>query len=393
VLKSPSDLYQWYYGFIKNIDYNSTSVLKNEVDSLTHNSKSDAEKARKIYYWVQDHIRYVAFEAGMEGFIPRQPDSVCDKKYGDCKDMATILTSMLRMAGLKAYPTWIGTRDIPYTYEQLPSPLVDNHMISALRLDDKYYFLDATSKYLTFGYPSSFIQGKEALIAIDSSNFKIEKVSETDASRNMTVDSFHLSIDQRLLRGNAVERLTGYDRQNFSYYLGNLESDNFKKGMEAHMAVGNNKFFLDTFQIINRDDRDHDLIIKHQFHVADYVQQVGDETYVNLNLDRLYYNDVIDTATRKLDREEEYKSVTRQHYELDVPKGYVVEYLPPSKSFHDDLFSFDITYNQTADKISLDKTITTNCLLLKKEDFSRWNAMIHELNKAYNEAIILKKKT
>jgi len=392
ILGSADDLYKWYYGFIRNVNQSYSAQLKQLVDSITLTARSDEEKARQIFYWVQDRIRYVAFEEGMAGFIPRAADSVCDKRYGDCKDMAGLLTRMLREAGLNAYPAWVGTRDIPYTYEQLPSPLVDNHMISALQLNGKYFFLDATSKHLGLQYPSSFIQGKEALIAIDSSKYKIERVNEVEAEQNAVTDSFRLAIDQRVLNGTGVKHLVGYPQQNFAYFLSDLSSTNFKKGLEARLAVGNNKYLLDTFKIVNRDERDKDLIVNSKFHIADYVQQAGDEIYVNMNLDRPYYNDLLDTATRKLDREIDYKSLTRQHYEIEIPAGYEVEYLPSSSSFRNDSFNYEIKYTQSQGKVMLDKTITVNCLLLARKDFPDWNNLVHQLSKAYNEAIILKKK-
>jgi hypothetical protein len=391
VLSSADDLYKWYYGFIKNLNTTKSQELQEIVDSLTHNTKDDLDKVRNIFYWVQDHIRYVAFEAGLQGFIPREADSICQKRYGDCKDMSSILTTMLTYAGFKAYPTWVGTRDIPYTYEELPSPLTDNHMITTLEYKGKFIFLDGTANHLPYGYPSGFIQGKEALIAIDSGNYKIEKIPEVPSEKNTTIDSFKLTIEDRMLRGKAVERLTGYDRQYFCYFLGNLEEHYFKKAMESHLTVGNNKYHLDTFIIANRDDRDKDLIISSQFYLSDYIQQAGDEIYINLNLDKMQYNDFLDTAKRKLDYEEDYKWLTHQHYELEIPKGYMVEYLPPAKSVHGDLFGFNVAYTQSGTHIILDKSQYLNVLLLKRKDFPEWNTMIKELNKAYSDAIILKK--
>ena len=392
VMASADDLYQWYYGFIKDINIEKSQHLQWLVDSLTKNSKTDKEKAAQIYYWVQDHIRYVAFEDGLQGFIPRQADSVCVKRYGDCKDMASILTSMMKQSGLTAYPAWVGTRDIPYTYEQVPSPLADNHMIAALKMDGQYYFLDATSKHLSLGFPSSFIQGKEALIAIDSEKYHIEKIPEVGYEKNATIDSFHLIIDNRVVKGTATKRLRGYDRQYFTYFLGNLEPDDFDEAMESRLGVGNNKFRLDTAWIVNRNDREKDLVVQSRFHIADYAQQVGDEIYINLNLEKLYYNDLIDTSIRKLDREEDFKWITRQYYELEIPAGYQAEYIPKAKSHRHDLFGFDFNYRQAGNRIILEHSFFVNYLLLKRENFSSWNKMIQELSKAYNEAIILKKK-
>jgi hypothetical protein len=59
--------------------------------------------------------------------------------------MANLMTEMLKLAGLEAYMTWIGTRHIPYDYT-LPSLAVDNHCISTVILGGKEYYLDGTEK-------------------------------------------------------------------------------------------------------------------------------------------------------------------------------------------------------------------------------------------------------
>ena len=55
--------------------------------------------------------------------------------------MASLIVTMLKVAGVKSYRTWIGTRDLPYKYSQVPTPLVDNHMIATyIAADGQYYF-------------------------------------------------------------------------------------------------------------------------------------------------------------------------------------------------------------------------------------------------------------
>ena len=49
---------------------------------------------------LQNNINYVAFEDGLGGFIPRGAASVCDKRYGDCKDKSLLLVTLLRDEGL-----------------------------------------------------------------------------------------------------------------------------------------------------------------------------------------------------------------------------------------------------------------------------------------------------
>ena len=103
---------------------------------------------------------------------------------------------MLKIAGIKGYLTWIGTRDIPYNYTELPTPFTDNHMILTYKNGGKVYFLDATGQYLPLELPSSFIQGKEALVGIDSTEYEILKVPVIDADVNSHIDSSVIWIDK-----------------------------------------------------------------------------------------------------------------------------------------------------------------------------------------------------
>ena len=102
--------------------------------------------------------------------------------------MANLIVNMLKLAGVKAYHTWIGTRDLPYKYSKVPTPLVDNHMIATyISADKQYYFLDATSDHTPFGLPSSMIQGKEALIGLDPTHYEVKMIPEIAKEKNVMV--------------------------------------------------------------------------------------------------------------------------------------------------------------------------------------------------------------
>src|SRR5450432_1202011 len=164
-LGNPDDLYHLNHSFLQGINGEVSPQLRSVVDSLTKGLKGPEEKGRRIYAWVQQNVKYIAFEQGMEGFIPRDANLVCSRRFGDCKDMASILTVMLNTASVPAYYTWIGTRDLPYRYSETPTPIVDNHMICTIRLGDRYIFLDATDPECVFGMPSAGIQDKQAMVS------------------------------------------------------------------------------------------------------------------------------------------------------------------------------------------------------------------------------------
>src|SRR5690606_37487612 len=84
VLSSLDDLYGWYYSFISQHrkDPPSADLVKIVEELKTPNDTRD-DIVKKIYYWVQDNIRYIAFEEGMRGLIPHTGSYVCEKRYGD----------------------------------------------------------------------------------------------------------------------------------------------------------------------------------------------------------------------------------------------------------------------------------------------------------------------
>ena len=196
VLSSLDDLYAWYHTFVKDLNKETSPELLSIVNKIKGACSSDIEIVKGVFYWVQENIQYVAFEQGMRGLIPPSGSYVCEKRYGDCKDMANLIVNMLRLAGIKGHHAWIGTRDLPYLYSRIPTPLVDNHMIAVyIGSDNQYYYLDATSDHTPFGLPSSMTQGKEVLIGIDEKNYEVKTIPEISKERNIMVDSVVIESD------------------------------------------------------------------------------------------------------------------------------------------------------------------------------------------------------
>ncbi len=392
VLSSPKDLYQFYNGFVKDIKPEGNASLQATVDSLVRNASTEEEKVRRILYWVQDHIKYIAFEDGMRGFVPNSASLVFNNRYGDCKDMSSITWSMLRMAGINnAYLAWIGTRRLPYRYQDVPTPLVDNHMIAVYRGKTGYVFLDATSRHTQFGLPSSMIQGKEALVGISPEQFEVVPVPVLSSATNLHQDSLHLRFGNNRLSGSGSLKMLGYPKTNTTYSLEGAHKTVEKETIKKILTKGHNKFFVENYKLVNLYERDVPLLINYSCAIEDYHRQIGNELYINLHLQRDFENDRIDLEKRKQQRENDYQFVDRQVVVMDIPEGYKVQYLPQNQQFNHPLFNFSIRYNSIGNQVVLEKQIHINHLLLPKEDFGQWNNMITALQEAYREVVILSK--
>ena len=125
------------------------------VDELPQSFKEKIEAIRAKYAdpklqisavlsLVQNEIRYVGIEIGRGAFIPRPPELVLARGYGDCKDKSYLLVTALRMLGLDARPAYAHLSDGQNLIDRLPSPYVFDHAIVQVRLDGNTYWLDPT---------------------------------------------------------------------------------------------------------------------------------------------------------------------------------------------------------------------------------------------------------
>lgn len=383
------DLNRFYYKFIKDVNTKPDEQLKKLVADVTKGANSDREKAKKIYQWVQGNIKYVAFEDGMGGFIPREANIVCQRKYGDCKDMTGLLVTMCKIAGLKSHYTWIGTRKKAYKYEETPLPVADNHMICAVDLDGEFVFLDGTDAIIPFGPPPYNLQGKEALVHIDKDNYKVIRIPVVDADENVLIDSAYISLADKGVTGGATLNVKGYGAWRLIELMQYRNKKEKEEAIKAITSRGSNKYAQKDFDFkISADKTAH---IYSTFEIPDYTQKVGDEMYINLNLHRSYQNQWIDAKERTVPQENDYKNISRQIVVLEVPKGYHVTYLPPPfEKGSDKLWKCKINYENSGNTIRLIKEFEMNTLYIEPEQFEENNKLVEELRKQYQESIILK---
>lgn len=383
-LESDKDLYDWYSSLIKDINQKDETELKAITDELIQDKETDEAKAKAIFNWVQQKIRYVAFEDGMGGFIPREAADVCSKRYGDCKDMANLLNQMMTYAELNSYLVWIGTRNRPYSYKEVPTPMVDNHMIAAIKLDEEIIFLDATGQYVPFGYPTPFIQGKEAMVNLGGEH-QIIKVPEMNADANLNKNTIHVNIEGDVLKCTGEKQLKGYSKMNFLHRVdayANEEEDFWK----YYLSIGNNKFELgkQTHELHTYDFEN--AVINYDFTLESYARKVGSRILLNPHL----YKTSLDLLEedRKTDYEFSYNRTHEMQYLINIPEGYTVNKLPANSEMKNDFLSYAITYEQQEDKIVVGVSISNHALLVKKENQAAYNEVVAALKKAQKKNIM-----
>lgn len=379
------DLYNWYSYLYKKC-VNKPDELKAKVTELTKGKANDIEKVKAIFYWVQDNIRYIAFEDGLAGFIPATAQDVFKSKYGDCKGMANLMTEMLRVAGLEAYMTWIGTRHLPYDYT-LPSLAVDNHCISTVILGGKEYFLDGTEKYIPFGDYAWRIQGKEVLIG-KGDKYDVKKVPLQDKEKSKILTQTTFKLENNILKGHVKVTLTGEQRTNFHQYYHDLPSDDKKKLIQRFLEFGNKNLAVANVKTSDLNNREIPVVVEGDIDLSNYVITEDKEIYVGID----FFPEDLRGLVPDKDRQQDYALhsayVSQDETELMLPAGYKVTSLPAAINEKTEDYEASGSYSSKDNKVIFKKTLSFNTGRIRKADFENWKTFTKKL-KDFNSNLIL----
>ncbi len=387
LFENVKDLYSWYNSVCADIG-NDPETMKAKVTELTANKKTDQEKVESIFYWVQDNIRYIAFENGIMGFKPDAAQNVFKKKYGDCKGKANLLKTMLGIAGFDARLTWIGTSDLPYDYT-LPSLAVDNHMICTVILNGKRYFLDGTEEYIALNDYAQRIQGKQVLIE-DGKNHILDKIPEFSAERNKESIINKMNITDNLITGSTVAEYNGESKISVQSAFASTRSEKKTESLSSFIRSDNGNIEVSNITNSDFNDRQKPLQLKYDFKANNQVTKTGNELYVVMDWEKDFGSlEMPDDRKNDYEFNQKYYMVTQS--ELTIPAGYKVDYIPAAFKKTTPAWSFEGAYVNKGKSVVYTKTIVINKPILKKSDFAGWNAFIADINKFYNDQVVLTK--
>ncbi|MCF6279983.1 MAG: DUF3857 domain-containing protein [Flavobacteriaceae bacterium] len=391
VLNDVSDLYSWYTTLTKQVDRSNLESVFTIAENLVKNLYSDPEKAKAIFNWVQSNISYIAVGDGYNGFIADGASSVFTKRYGDCKGMTNILYEMLNHVNIKTHHTWIGSRKKPFSYYDVPTPIVDDHMIATIIIDKKKIFLDATDAYVPFGMPSSFIQGKEALIGVSDTEFEIVKVPEQAKEKNISTIETTVTLDENTIKASEKRTFTGYRMVDF---IGDVKRNKNDKTEEEYLnhkyKIGNNKTSYLNINLGDLSAKDS-YSITYDLEINNYVKKIGSKIYLNLNLEKPLSNDIILIKKQRFGKKIDHKYIKNYITTFVIPEGYKLKSIPKNSSNELELYGYSFTFKQKNNKLVVNKRIYMNTLALESEQFEDYNIFIKSLIKAYKKSIVLEK--
>lgn len=285
-----SDLGTWYTQLSSNArDANPALVQK--VQELAPANLSLAQRIKALAAFAQRDVRYVEIQIGIGGWRPHNATDIFSHRYGDCKDKATVLSSMLSQIGVKSYYLLINTQRGLVTEKSPPLASFD-HMILAISMPEASYaksmpamyehprlghllIFDPTNDVVPFGQLPFYEQDNYGLLMGDQGGELIHlPLTPPDANGIVRNAKLKLLPDGGL-QGEIEERYTGFYAMLFRGGLQHETENDRKKFIERFLASSLGNFQLDKYELVNADDIDQDLIIRFNFSAAHYAKNAG----------------------------------------------------------------------------------------------------------------------
>jgi hypothetical protein len=229
-----------------------TPEVASRAKELTRDAATDYERIRAIGRYAQG-VKYVSIQMGLGrggGYRPHAAADVLAKNYGDCKDKANLMRSLLKAVGIEAYPVAVFSGDRERVREDWPSPQQFNHAIVAVRLKEpvqepavgavpglgRVLFFDPTDEHTPVGLLPQEQEGSLGLlVSADKGSLVSLPRSEPQANRVERVIDVTLAEDGSL-SGKVEELAVGHAAARSRREREQGAAGEYRREMEAWVA-------------------------------------------------------------------------------------------------------------------------------------------------------------
>ena len=201
------DLARWYWSLVRE-QFTLSDQMRTTVAQLVAGKQTTADKVAAIHDFVVRNIRYVGLEFGIHGFKPYRAIDIFQRKFGDCKDTASLMKVMLNEAGIEAHIVLIRTSDLGRVVSGPPSLAIFNHAIAYVPELDLY--LDGTAGHNGLRELPSADQNATAVIILDGQGGRPVTTPAQPSSASVRTVSVRATVSaEGVTSGQISSRQTG----------------------------------------------------------------------------------------------------------------------------------------------------------------------------------------
>ena len=382
------EIYQWWFLLSKD-KIRADTAIKKKVIELIKTSEKTEEKIRAISNFCSQNIRYVAVEYGQAGYEPHYAAEVFKNKYGDCKDQAILLVTMLREAGIPSWPVLIPTKEAYNLNEDFPEMLFD-HCIAACALEGKLIFMDPTAQTCSFNDLPSGDQARSVLL-VKGYGFEILKTPLYGPEHNLIQENMSARIedDGRISSTRKILPHGLYDQAErywFLYTAPELVRDTLQEKIQE-ISIGAK---VDNYRVENASDLNTPVVLEYSFHGPEYCIPAG-------NLRIMPQLAGVDTSvaaklTRRYPIEFPACEMREASFEFTIPKNFSVKYMPENIHVQNQWFEYLVEYAHKNGSLSFHQAFSLKTREISQHEYPGFKTLLQELARTIKQRVVLERQ-
>jgi hypothetical protein len=322
--------------------------IKQKVAALTASSTTQLGKMQALAKFVQGDIRYVAIELGIGGWQPHPAPEIFTHRYGDCKDKATLMSSMLHEIGVESFyisintvrggaapdrPPMIGWFNHEILAVRLPADVKDKLLVAVIEHPKlgRLLIFDPTDEYTPFGQLRGELQANHGLLVTPDGG-ELLKLPEMPPAMSGIQRTAKLTLNPRgTLSGEVAETRFGDSALWQRVMLKSVTKETDKiKPIENVVANSLSTFQITKANILNLNQTDQPFGYQYSLVAESYAKTAGNLLLVRPRVLGSKSRDLLETKeARKYPVEFDGPSRDTDTFEITIPPGYEVDDLPP----------------------------------------------------------------
>lgn len=386
------DMAKWYHSLARD-RYQPPPQAKEKVQELIAGAQNDREKIRRLYSFLQNYTRYVAIYLDIGGWQPNSCASVFENKYGDCKDLSTLMIAMLAEAGITAYPALMLTRDEGVVIRDFPSNQF-NHVLVVAPLENDTIWLECTADYMVAGELPDDREGCEVLVVRENGG----EIISTPSSRSE--DNLSESrINARLTTGGALVlsgeiHARGKQAQDLRSNLLDRKPDE-QKDLLRNRVLGRNvpKLTLENYTLRHLVEDYHlPLGIRFAGTVTNFAPASPRRLFLNPNiLNQVSRGSVPDAEERKFPVYYRYAYMDVDSVEIELPFGFSIESAPSPQDIEAPFGRYQTEYSLEGNRLLYRRVFRLDQKLIPPGQYQAYRSFLREVSKNDNAQFVFKK--
>lgn len=387
----------WFTGLAQG-RRDATPEIKQKVVSLTASAANSVDKMAALAKFVQQDVRYVAIELGIGGIQPHAAGEIFQHHYGDCKDKATLMGTMLKEIGVDSYYVIINSERGSVDATTPAQVSAFDHAIIAIKLPDdakntllpaavqhpklgRILFFDPTAELVPFGQLSGALQDSYGLL-VGPDGGELYQLPKLPPTLNGVTRSASVTLDaQGNLSGTFAENRKGDLAAQIRARMKNVAQDTDRaKVIEDLLTQSLANFALTKAGMGNLQDTGQPFVLSYSVVVQRYAKTAGDLLLVRPRLIGTKGSGLLETKElRELPVIFDGPRKDNDTFEITMPAGYEVDDLPPPVDLDYSFASYHSKTEAAGNKLRYTRTFEIKELSVpmeKMEDLRKFYRVI-----------------